>query len=47
MIMNPYWIGRGPGYQRLPQVSHDRAPVETMILLGSVKSGGKREEEGD
>ena len=47
MMMNPYTIGRGPGYQRLPQVLHGRAAVKNMLLLGVVKSKGKREEEGE
>ena len=39
--MIPYWIGRGPGYQRRPQVSHSRAPVEIMLLLNIVKKEQK------
>ena len=38
VMINPYQIGRGPGYQRPPQVSHSRAPMEIMILLGLVKT---------
>ena len=30
-----------------PQVSHGRAPVEIMLLLGLVKTRGKRKEEGE
>ena len=45
MIMNPYRIGRGPGYQRPPQVSHGRAPVKIMLLLNIVKTREEREEE--
>ena len=41
--MNPYRIGRGPGYQQPPQVSHSRAPVEIMLLLNIVKTRGERE----
>ena len=41
MLINPYRIGRGPGYQRLPQVPHSRAPVEIMLLL--VKTRADRE----
>ena len=43
--MNPYRIGRGPGYQqlrRLPQVSHSRVPVKIMLLLNIVKTRGER-----
>ena len=43
MLINPYRIGRGPGYQRPPQVSHDRAPVEIMLLFGLMKTRGERE----
>ena len=39
--MNPYRIGRGPGYQRPPQVSHSRAPVKIMLLLNIVKQEEK------
>ena len=45
--MIPYRIGRGPGYQRPPQVSHGRVPVETMLLLRLDKTRGEREEEGE
>ena len=40
-------IGRGPGYQRPPQVSHSRAPAEIMLLLNKVKIRAEREEEGE
>ena len=45
VILNPYRIGRGPGYQRPPQVLHCRAPVEIMLLLNKAKTkkgGGRR-----
>ena len=42
-----YQINRGPGHQRPPQVSHGRAPVETMPLLGLVKTRRERKEEGE
>ena len=47
IINNSNRIGRGPGYQRPPQVSHSRKPVEIMLLLNKVKTkrrkrGGKR-----
>ena len=41
MMINPYRIGRGPGYQQLPQVLHDWAPVEIMLLLGLRKQEEK------
>ena len=47
MMMNPYRISRGSGYQQPPQVSYGRAPVEIILLLGLVKTGGEREEEGE
>ena len=47
IIVNPYRIGRGPGYQRPPQVSHSRAPKEIMLLLNKVKIRAEREEEGE
>ena len=47
ILINRYRIARGPGYQRPPQVSHGRAPVEIMLLLGLVKTRGEREEEGE
>ena len=40
--MHPYRIGRGPGYQRPPQVLHGRAPVEIMLLLGLGKTRRER-----
>ena len=43
IIINPYPIGRGPGYQRPPRVSHSSAPVEINI----VKIRAEREEEGE
>ena len=46
IIVNPYRIGRGPGYQRPPQVSHSRAPAKIMLLLNKVKIRAEREEEG-
>ena len=42
IIINPYRTGRGPGYQRPPQVSHSRAPVEIMLLLTMVKLEQKK-----
>ena len=42
MMKNPYRIGRGPGYQRPPQMSQGRAPVEIMLLLGLAKTRGGR-----
>ena len=42
MIMNPYRIGRGLGYQRPSQVSHSKAPVEIMLLLNIVKEQKER-----
>ena len=47
IIINPYRIGRGPGYQQQPQVSHSSAPVEIMLLLNIVKIRAEREEEGE
>ena len=47
IIINPYRIGRGPGYQRPPQVSHSRAPVEIMLLLNIVKIRAEKEEESE
>ena len=47
MMIKPYQIGRGPGYQRPPLVLHGRAPVKIMLLLNLVKTRGKREEEGE
>ena len=47
MLINPYGIGRGLGYQRPPWVSHGSAPVQIMLLLGLVKTREKREEEGE
>ena len=35
-------IGCGPGYQQQPQVSHSRAPIEIMLLLGLVKTRAER-----
>ena len=46
MLINPYRIGRGPGYQRPPQVSRGKVPVEIMLLLGLVKTRREGEEEG-
>ena len=46
-IINPYRIGRGPGYQQPPQVLHSRAPVEIMLLLNIVKIKAKKEEESE
>ena len=45
MLINPYRIGRGPGYQRPPQELHGTSPVEYMLLLGLVKTRGEREGE--
>ena len=47
IIINPYRIGRGLGYQRLPQVSHSRASVEIYATAKhsenkSRKTGGRR-----
>ena len=42
MIMNPYRIGRGPGYQRPTQVSFGGAPVAIILLLNVVKTRGER-----
>ena len=45
MLINPYRIGHGSGYQQPPQMLHGRAPVEIMLLLGLVKArerGGRR-----
>ena len=42
-MINPYRIGRGPGYQRPPQVSHSREPVEIMLLLNIAKTKGEKE----
>ena len=47
MFANPYQIGHGSGYQRLPQVSHNRAPAEIMLLLNKVKIRAERKEEGE
>ena len=47
IIINPYRIGLGPGYQRSPQVSHRRASVKIMLLLNKVKIRAEREEEGE
>ena len=47
IVIDPYRIGRGPGYQRPLQVSHSRAPVEIMLLLNIVKIRAEREEEGE
>ena len=38
MMMDPYRIGRSPGYQQPPQVSHSRKAVKTMSLLGLGKT---------
>ena len=46
MVMNPCWIGCGPGCQRPPHVSHGKATVEIILLLGLGKTKGEREEEG-
>ena len=43
ILINLYQIDHTPGYQQLPQVSHDRAPVQIMLVLGLVKTR-KREE---
>ena len=45
--MNPYRLGRVLGYPQPPQVSHGRAPVEIMLLLGLGKTRGEREEKGE
>ena len=37
IIIKPYRINRGPGYQQPPQVTHSRASVEIMLLLNIVK----------
>ena len=42
IIINPYRIGRGPGYQQPPQVPHSRVPVEIMLLLNIVKTKEKK-----
>ena len=43
MMINPSWIGRGLGYQRLPRGLYGRAPVESMLMLFLVKTRGERE----
>ena len=35
LLINPYLIGSGPGYQQPPQVLHSRAPVEIMGRYGA------------
>ena len=47
IIINPYRIGRVPGYQRPLQMPHSRAPEEIMLLLNIAKTKGEREEEGE
>ena len=47
ILINPYRIGRGPGYQQPPQVSQSRASVEIILLLNIAKIRAEREEEGD
>ena len=47
IIINPYRIGRGPGYQRPPQVSQSRAPGRNYVTAKHSenkrrKRGGKR-----
>ena len=43
ILINPYQIDHSPGYQQPPQVSHDRAPVQIMLLLGLVKTREREE----
>ena len=45
-MMNPYRIGLGPGHKRLPQMSHGKAPVVTMIL-GLGKTRGEKADQGE
>ena len=42
MLINPYRIAHGAGYQRPPQMSDGRASVEIMLLLGLGKQEQKR-----
>ena len=40
-MMNPFWVGHGPGYQRPPQMLHSKASGENKLLLGLGKIRGE------
>ena len=46
MLINPYGIDRGRGYEQPPQVSHGRAPVKIMLLLGLMRTREKGRRKG-